>query len=218
MSTLPERMTVTIGAETGVYVRLAIPAPTEDWIQTAMQHYSQSDKRWADFEYAPNYTMRGAGCLITSIAMIGSLYYGEGITPLSVAQVLKDAGAFDGGMLARPEVLSVVWPRLVYAGRADWHGVPADLGALRDELDHSGATVILVKYNAHRPDPIADNTHFVVLTDITLHGAQIVDSFDGQIKDLLDTQYALTGWLPSRAIYGVRRYRITPTNKGGDNA
>ncbi|GAI93659.1 unnamed protein product, partial [marine sediment metagenome] len=52
-----------------------------------MMHYGQNDPRWRDFEYAPGYTILGAGCLLTSIAMVGSLYYGKGITPLSVAHV-----------------------------------------------------------------------------------------------------------------------------------
>ncbi len=163
------------------------------WAQAAMQHYSQADDRWRDFEYAPGYTMLEFGCLLTSIAMVGSLYYGKGITPLGVARVLSDRHAFIDGELAFPWKISEIWPRLMYSGRVDWHGAAADLGQLRYELDHYGATVIKVKWCAGKTGPIEEDTHFVVLTEISLRSAQIVDSWDGKTKELLNTQYAGEG-------------------------
>ncbi len=218
MSTLPDRMTITVGTDTALYVKQTDAPGPPNWTQTAMVHYSQSDSRWADFEYAPGFPMLEFGCLLTSIAMVGSLYYGEGITPLSVAQALSNRDAFDGGMLARPWLISEAWPRLVYSGRVDWDNVAADLGTLRYELDHYGATVIKVQWDASRTGQAPFKTHFVALTQIGLHGAQIVDSWDGKTKELLNTQYSAEGWLVSRAIYGVRRYRITSTLKGASDA
>ena len=209
MSTLPETMIVTAGTETATYIKQEVCEPTELTVIQPMAAYSQRDERWKDFEYAPGYTLGRSGCLLTAIAMIGSFYYDGIITPLTVAQTLKDQGGFNKGELVLPEYVQCCYDRLHFAGRADWRDGPADMDLLREELRLFDATIILVHGNPSSGESVDKHTHFVVLRLIYDNEAEIVDPWDGQPKQLLSSGYALAGWDLARAIYGVRQFRIT---------
>lgn len=209
MSTLPDTLIITAGVETAVYSKQAIGPPTDRTVIQPMVHFSQRDKRWADFEYDPGYTLGKSGCLITSIAMIGSFYYDGTITPLNVAERLRELGAFSHGLLTKPELINKAWSRLYFGGLINWHATKADLDLVAQELELFDATIIQVLANANAHGSIADNSHFVVLRQLLEHDALIVDPWYGRGKQLSATPYVKSGWSPERAIYGIRRFRIT---------
>jgi len=208
MSTLPDTIIITAGNETAQYVKQAVEVKEAPAALQNMTFYSQQDPRWASFEYDKGYTIGKSGCLITCIAMIGSMYYDGTCDPLEVAQRLKSKRAFSTGLLTKPEAISRCWEHLTYAGATNWHYVPADLRELKRELELFDATIIQVLAHPGRDLRIVDNSHFVVLRKLMEHDALIVDPWDGQTKALLQSSYTLPGWSLQRAIYGMRRFRV----------
>lgn len=208
MSTLPKSLIITANGETATYVRQDTTVKETPPVIRDMIFYSQRDPRWASFEYDSGYTMGKSGCLITCIAMIGSMIYGEECTPLEVAKRLGEKGAFTKGLLVRPELIGQCWKRLTYAGGINWYYVPADLHELKVELENFDATVIQVLAHPARDVRIEENSHFVVLKRLLEYDAIIADPWDGQEKQLLESEYALSEWSLQRTIYGMRRFRI----------
>jgi len=208
MNTLPDSLIISAGTETAVYLKQEVAQSTEHVVIAPMIHYSQQDDRWGRFVYDPGYTLEYSGCLLTSIAMIGSFYYNGSITPLTLAQSLGKLGAFSQGLLVHPEYVTQLYPRLHWAGLTNWYTTPADMASIDKELELFDATIIQVLGKAQKGDPVQKNSHFVVLRQLIDNDALIVDSLDGREKPLSTTQYTLPGWTVGRAIYGIRRFRI----------
>jgi len=209
MSTLPDTITITAGTETAVYSKQAAHKPSGHVIYQPMVHYSQRDKRWAGYEYDPGYTIGKSGCLLTAIAMIGSFYYDGTITPLILAQRLRELGAFSKGLLVKPELVQKTFSRLYCGGAIDWHTTKADLGLIAHELELFDTTIIQVLGNVDKAGSVNQNSHFVVLRQLLDNDAMIVDPWDGHSKQLLTSPYVKSGWSVERAIYGMRRFRVT---------
>ena len=208
MNTLPDSVIVSAGTETAVYLKQEVAQSTEHVVIAPMIHYSQKDDRWAGYEYDPGYTLGGFGCLLTSIAMIGSFYYEDTITPFSLARDLRKIGAFTDGELVNHGYVTRLYPRLHWAGLTNWYTTKADMASIDTELELFDATIIQVLYSAQKGDPVQKNSHFVVLRQLIDNDALIVDPLDGREKPLSTTRYTLPGWTVGRAIYGIRRFRI----------
>ena len=170
--------------------------------------YSQNDPRWKSLVYAGNTTFGKAGCLVVAVTMMASLVYADEFTPVDVARHLRDVGAFNGAMLASPARIPRAFARLEWGGVVHWRKKPADIGALRGELERHGAAICEVKWNPAGPSPEQNNQHFVIVEGLTESGdAAIVDPWDGKRKALSGTRYRLDGWDAARTLYGIRLVR-----------
>ena len=179
-----------------------------------MCRYSQNDPRWKFLEYAGGETFGRNGCLVCSVAMVGSLAYAEELTPVDVAYHLRKAGAFRGGVLSYPERIPVAFERLGWDGPRHYRNVPADMDAIAAELSQYRATIAEVKWDSCRPLFWTDangvtrwNQHFVVLTALEGSDARVIDPWDGEEKLLSKSRYRLPQWDAARTIYGVRLVR-----------
>lgn len=170
--------------------------------------YSQNDPRWAQTVYAGNTTFASAGCLVVCVAMMASLVYADEFTPPDVARHLRSVGAFNGAMLSSPARIPNAFSRLEWGGVVHWRNKPADITALRGELDRHGAAICEVKWNPSGPSPEQSNQHFIIVEGVTAAGdAAIVDPWDGKRKALSATRYRLDGWDAARTLYGIRLVR-----------
>lgn len=172
-----------------------------------MTLYSQRDPRWRDEIYAGNLTFSQAGCYVTCVAMIASLA-GYGDDPPEVARKLREAKIFSGALLARPDKIPEIYPRLRYGGTLRWHKVPADMEKFKKELAE-GVTIIEVDF---RPPTTKLDQHFVIVERFTADGKDLVicDPWSGSRTKLLE-QYAQDHWDLKRALYGMRLLqKVTP--------
>lgn len=166
--------------------------------------YSQRDPHWRNSVYAGGLTFGQAGCYVTCVAMIASLA-GYDDEPPEVARKLREAGIFSGALLARPEKIPEIYPRLHYGGALRWHKVAADMERFRKELAE-GTTIIEVDF---KPPTSKFDQHFVVAERLTADGKDlmIVDPWDGARTKLLE-RYAKDNWNLARALYGMRLLRV----------
>ena len=173
----------------------------------SLRLYSQRNPRWRDLVYAGGLTFGQAGCYVTCVAMITSLA-GYEDDPPEVARKLREAGIFSGALLARPEKIPEIYPRLYYGGTRRWHKVPADMETFEKELAE-GVTIIEVDF---KPPTSKFDQHFVIAERFTADGKDLVicDPWSGSRTKLLE-QYAQDNWDLKRALYGMRLLRkITP--------
>lgn len=169
--------------------------------------YSQRDPRWRNEIYAGNLTFSQAGCYVTCVAMIASLA-GYSDDPPEVARKLREAKIFSGALLARPDKIPEIYPRLHYGGTLRWHKVPADMEKFKKELAE-GVTIVEVDF---RPPTTKLDQHFVVVERFTADSKDLVicDPWSGSRTKLLE-QYAQDHWDLKRALYGMRLLRkVTP--------
>jgi hypothetical protein len=173
--------------------------------------YSQNDPRWRNEIYAGDTTFGKAGCLVVSVAMMASLVYADQFLPPDVARHLRSVGAFNGAMLSHPARIPRAFERLEWGGAMHWREKPADISALRLELDRYGATICEVKWDPKGLSPEKGNQHFVIVEGLTVSGdAAIVDPWDGKRKALSASRYRLDGWDAARTLYGMRMVRPKP--------
>jgi len=178
--------------------------------------YSQTNDRWAAFEYWPGYTLARYGCLICSYAMVASQLYYSSAEPPTFARKLRDVGAISAGMVSNPARIPLAYPALEWSGAVHWRKEAADMSFLNTELMQHGATIVELAYNPQKPVIYTDitgavkyNTHFCVLTELTGDDGMIIDPIDGITKSLRLSRYALrTAWGASRIITGCRLLRI----------
>lgn len=171
----------------------------------ALTLYSQRDPRWRDEIYAGGLTFGAAGCYVTCVAMMASLA-GYDDEPPEVARKLREAGIFSGALLARPDKIPGIYPRLCYDGTLRWHKVPADMEQLERELE-KGPTIIEVDF---KPPTSKFDQHFVIAEQLTSGDEDlvIVDPWDGTRTQLLQ-RYAQDHWNLGRALYGMRLLGLT---------
>lgn len=171
---------------------------------TVVTLFSQRDPRWRDEVYAGGLTFSQAGCYVTCVTMIVSLA-GYDDDPPEVARKLREAGIFSGALLAHPNKIPEIYPRLGYAGTVRWHKVPADMERFGKELE-KGPAIIEVDF---RPPTAKFDQHFVVAEQLTVTGKDLViaDPWDGTRTKLLE-RYAKDDWDLARALYGMRLLRV----------
>lgn len=169
--------------------------------------YSQRDPRWRNEVYAGGLTFGQAGCYVTCVAMIASLA-GYDDEPPEVARKLREAGIFSGALLARPDKIPEIYPRLRYGGTLRWRKIPADMGRFAKELA-KGPTIIEVDF---KPPTSKFDQHFVIAERFTADGKDLIicDPWSGCRTKLLE-QYAQHHWDLARALYGMRLLCIEET-------
>jgi hypothetical protein len=207
--TLPDTLDLVINGARYVCAATATPPdpepPTPEPLRVVA--YSQNDPKWKSLVYAGATTFGAAGCLVVSVTMIASLAYAERIEPPEVAARLRSVGAFGGAMLAHPARIPQAYERLEWGGVIHWRNKPADISALKTELDRYGATICEVKWNPSGPSPEQANQHFIVVEGLVGNDALIVDPWTGKRGLLSDTRYRLPGWDVARTLYGIRLVR-----------
>lgn len=177
----------------------------EPHIPLTVTPFSQNDPRWRDIVYSGSATFGSYGCLVTSIAML------VGEQPPMVAEKLRNADAFSGAMLSKPQNISKAYTNTSWGGVTHWRdaGVQADLNVIRNEIEKSGATICEVRWDPAKP-PIPDNQHFVVVQAISENDAVILDPWDGTQKSLSESRYINPNEPVLCALTGIRKVRTFP--------
>lgn len=137
-------------------------------------HFSQGDAQWGDETLGENQTISGAGCAMTSVAMVLA-YYGRDITPLSLDNYLDDNNGYVGD--------NILWATALEAGAVaggptltvDNHNFTdaaqfAD--TLNERIDANLPTIAQVDYDDDA-DVVGD--HFVVIVGRTEDGEFIMN-------------------------------------------
>lgn len=167
--------------------------------------YSQNDARWAQMNYAPNFTFARYGCLVTCIAMVAATHLQEDHNPMITAAKLRNANAFAGGLLSRPAQIPVAIPALTWHGVLHWRTIPADIAQLADMIAQHGPTIIEVKWDSKGGPVTKGNQHFVLATNVANDNVEIIDAWDGKPYWITETPYARpSNWTAARAIHGIR--------------
>ena len=176
---------------------------------SGMVWFSQNDPRWAREVYAGGATFARSGCLVVAVAMVASQVY-QDVTPLEVAERLRQVEAFEGALLSRPARIPAAFPFLWWGGVVHWRAVPADVGRLGAEVAQYGPTIVEVVWDPRdaRP-PQQGNQHFVVVIEMLADDVLVVDPFDGEAKSLVGSRYAAPRrWSAARALFGLRLLRV----------
>ncbi len=111
-----------------------------------IKDYSQRDPRWGDKRYSSSGLglFRQYGCLVIALASLAS-FGGYPIAPVGFAQMIDEAGAFDGNYLNHPSKVTqafggLIWHRNKfiegrYTSYVNWRTPPADLTILAQLLE-----------------------------------------------------------------------------------
>jgi hypothetical protein len=181
------------------------PEPEPEPLPVRVVAYSQRDPRWANVRLgASAYTMGGAGCAVTSVAMLASAV-NKDFTPLDMVTWLNANGGFTSGGLLYWSKAAQAATGLTYVNYHIWRSVAADLPILRGALD-KGPQVIQVDF---KPATTVLDSHFVVALSLTQDGQDIniIDPWTGGRGTLLGL-YANENWTLARAVYALAEYRI----------
>jgi len=170
--------------------------------------YSQNDPLWKDLTYAGGTTFGSAGCFVVCVAMLAQASEPDALlTPPEVARALRDAVAFHGNLLSNPQRIPDAFPGLSWAGSVHYRTEAADMEYIAAELVN-GPVIAEVAFDPHkRPQ---ESQHFVLIMSVDLEAdtAMIADPWDGELKELTTSRYALPGWKASRIITGLRLVRL----------
>jgi hypothetical protein len=192
------------------------PLPEKiDW--SDLLRYSQNNVLWRNFEYAGGTTFGTAGCFVVCVAMLAQIVYGiTFMDPVDTAKLLRKAGAFNGNLLSNLENIPVAFPDLMLKspetrGAIHYRDTAADMEYIAAELVN-GPLIAEVAFDPKRKvfDGKSWNQHFVLIVSVDLEAdtAMIADPWDGELKQLTTSRYALSGWKASRIITGLRLVRL----------
>lgn len=186
-----------------------------DW--SDIGRFSQNDPLWRDLEYAGGTTFGDAGCFVVCVAMLAQIVYGiTFMDPVDTAKLLRKAGAFSGNLLSNLENIPVAFPDLMLKspetrGAIHYRDAAADMEYIAGELT-DGPLIAEVAFDPRRKvyDGKNWNQHFVLIVSIDLENdtAMIADPWDGELKELTASRYAIPGWKASRIITGLRLVRL----------
>jgi hypothetical protein len=191
-----------------------------DW--SDIGRYSQNDPSWRDLEYAGGTTFGSAGCFVVCVAMLAQASEPDALlTPPEVARALRDAGAFNGNLLSNTQYIPSAFPNLTIdsletRGAIHYRDTAADMEYIAAELVN-GPLIAEVAFDPKKPVTWVDldgkrhwNQHFVLIVSVDLEAdtAMIADPWDGELKELTASRYALPGWKASRIITGLRLVRL----------
>lgn len=177
-----------------------------DWSEIG--RYSQNDPRWKDLAYAGRTTFGSAGCFVVCVAMLAQASEPDALlTPPEVARALRDAGAFSGNLLSNPQRIPEAFPGLTWAGTVHYRTKAADMEYIAAELVNGPVVAEVAFYPQKSPQ---ESQHFVLIVSVDLEAdtAMIADPWDGELKQLTASRYALPGWKASRIITGLRLVRL----------
>lgn len=184
--------------------------------------YSQNDPRWRDLEYAGGTTFGAAGCFVVCVAIMAQASEPDALlTPPEVARALRDAGAFNGNLLSNLENVPVAFPEITLKspetrGAIHYRDKAADMQYIASEMEN-GPLIAEVAFDPRKPVTWVDadgkrhwNQHFVLIVsaDADNDTAMIADPWDGELKEITASRYALGGWKASRIITGLRLVRL----------
>jgi hypothetical protein len=170
--------------------------------------YSQNDPQWKDLVYAGGTSFGSAGCFVVCVAMLAQASEPDALlTPPEVARALRDAGAFQGNLLSNPQRISDAFPGLSWAGSIHYRTKAADMEYIAAELVNGPVIAEVAFYPQKSP---MESQHFVLIVSVDLENdtAMIADPWDGELKELTASRYALAGWKASRIITGLRLVRL----------
>ncbi|MBN1250091.1 MAG: hypothetical protein JXC32_20670 [Anaerolineae bacterium] len=179
---------------------VVVPAPPEE---PGPVPFSQRDARWAGIKLGESdYTMGGAGCLVTAFASLLTLTDPE-MTPLKLVTWLNEHEGFtDTGRLwiAKPAEMTPDWDFVAYH---TWRkeGQTADLATVRRLLS-MGPTIIQVDF---KPATSALDSHFVLALREEGNDIEIMDPWRGTV-DRLRESYGPDRTL-EQAIYAAVEYK-----------
>ena len=182
-----------------------------DW--SGIGRYSQNDPQWKDLVYAGGTSFGSAGCFVVCVAMLAQASEPDALlTPPEVAWSLRNAGAFQGNLLSNPQYIPSAFPNLTIdsletRGAIHYRDKAADMEYIAAELVN-GPLIAEVAFDPHkRPQ---ESQHFVLIVSVDLEAdtAMIADPWDGELKELTTSRYALPGWKASRIITGLRLVRL----------
>ena len=170
--------------------------------------YSQNDPLWKDLTYAGGTTFGSAGCFVVCVAMLAQASEPDALlTPPEVARALRNVGVFNDNLLSNPQRIPDAFPGLSWAGSVHYRTEAADMEYIAAELVN-GPVIAEVAFDPHkRPQ---ESQHFVLIMSVDLEAdtAMIADPWDGELKELTTSRYALPGWKASRIITGLRLVRL----------
>jgi len=170
--------------------------------------YSQNDPQWKDLVYAGGTSFGSAGCFVVCVAMLAQASEPDALlSPPEVARALRDAGAFQGNLLSNPQRIPEAFPGLEWAGTVHYRTKAADMEYIASELVNGPVIAEVAFYPQKSPQ---DSQHFVLIVSVDLENdtAMIADPWDGELKELTASRYALPGWKASRIITGLRLLRL----------
>ena len=181
-----------------------------DWSE--ILRFSQNHPQWRDLVYAGGSTFGSAGCFVVCVAMLAQASEPDALlTPPEVARALRDAVAFHGNLLSNPQRIPDAFPGLSWAGSVHYRTEAADMEYIAAELVN-GPVIAEVAFDPKRKvyDGHTWNQHFVLIVSVDLEAdtAMIADPWDGELKQLTTSRYALPGWKASRIITGLRLVRL----------
>jgi len=153
--------------------------------------YSQHDIRWNDLKLGgSNSSIGGYGCTIAVYSMLAE-YYGHHINPAGFNKLMIEKGLYVGTYknLYSMNAITKLFPDIKYRGFTDTPNAVTDeqFALIHRELDNKRPVVIKVKTSR--------SYHYVLATDYTGQGLEIVDPIDGRIRTL-------------RSRYGTDRFAI----------
>lgn len=175
--------------------------------------YSQNDPRWKDLTYAGGTTFGSAGCFVVCVAMLAQASEPDALlTPPEVARALRYVGAFQGNLLSNPAAIGDAFPDELYWDKPlHYRDKAADMAYIAAEL-RNGPLIAEVAFDPRRKvfDGKTWNQHFVLILSVDTENdtAMIADPWDGELKELTASRYALSGWKASRIITGLRLLRL----------
>lgn len=138
--------------------------------------YSQNDPRWKNIQLGTSeYTIGQAGCYLTSLCETAKKL-GHDITPDWLNATLLTMGGdgfVQGGLIARDDILHLLFPDIIYLGSESWFGNTTNLSFFDDnytivEIDSSPAKGV--------------QTHFMPVIERQGDALLVDDSWDGQRK------------------------------------
>lgn len=179
------------------------PADPEELPETELAKLSQRDPRWASvlLGFSTTLTIGSDGCALTCATIIGRKA-DTALTPSILNTKMKAVNGFFGANIDW-EKLPLAVPGMNYGGPVHWVDIPADISAIRTEINLNGATVLLIDFY-----PGGElNTHFVVAYYVGETDIAIIDPWTGTACWLLDKYGDQIGWNLQRAIFGMRKVR-----------
>ena len=147
----------------------------------------QNDDKWGSKKLGnSNETIKGWGCLLTSVTMmLNGIGYNE--TPDTVNEKMKAKGGFQGAFFI-PSVLPYAFPNLIYKDMEPCESFPAPISRIDAAVAQGKPVILQVDWNKKA----GIQTHFVLVKEKKGDDYVLYDPYryggDGPDKDVLLTQ------------------------------
>lgn len=155
-------------------------------------------------------TIGSDGCVLVSATMLVNKVLNLNETPVSLNQKMVDNGGYSGALWVW-SALSKVFPQIIFDGRRDPIGVPADIVEIRGYIDRDIPVIIMVDFDRGK-DGVQQ--HFVLVIGYTDNDLVVADPWYGD-EVYLRARYGNQD--PKVTVLGVRLYgTVAPLPVGTD--